>query len=371
MAGTEIIRVSDDQQVSAAAAGAAAVREGRLVGFATETVYGIAALATDEQAMRRLRALKSRPKRPFTVHVGDPADVSRYVADVPPAGRKLIDRTWPGPVTLLLPVGRKLADAKLNQAGMRKVLCSKGIIGLRCPATPLAQAMLTAVDGPVVAPSANPVGSPPPRSGEEVLASLNGKIDLLIDSGPTRYGKDSTIVRIDGRQWKIVREGVVDAAALAEIMTRRIVFVCTGNTCRSPIAVGLAEAYLAKRLKCAAEELTRRGWEVSSAGVAAANGAPATAEAIHAAKVLGGDIARHRSQPVTKELINDADVIFCMTQRHVADVCRLVPAAAAKARRLDPNGDVSDPIGCGPEVYGRTAERLRDAIWTVLTEIVK
>jgi len=357
--------------VSAAAAGGEALPEGRLVGFATETVYGTAVLATNEQAIRRLRKLKSRPRRPFTVHIGDPADVSRYVADLPPPGRKLIERTRPGPVTLLLPVGRKLAEAKLNKAGMRKVLCSKGMIGLRCPATPLAQAMLTAVDGPVVAPSANPVGSPSPRSGEEVLATLNGKIDLLIDSGPTRYGKDSTIVRIDGEDWKIVREGVVDATTLTEIMTRRIVFVCTGNTCRSPIAAGLAEAYLAERLKCAADEVAGHGWQISSAGVAAANGAPPTAEAIHAAKVLGADIARHRSRPVTKELINDADMVFCMTQRHVADVCRLVPAAAAKARRLDPNGDVPDPIGCAPEVYRRTAERLRDAIWTALTESLK
>ena len=369
MAATKTIRIDSDRQISSAAAvGAAAIRAGQLVAFATETVYGIASLAANADAMRRLRKLKSRPKRPFTVHLGDSAQVRRYVADIPAAAQRLIDRAWPGPVTMLLQTGGKLADAKFNKAGLHDVLASRGMIGLRCPSSPLARAMLAAVDEPVVAPSANPLGAPSARSGREVLAMLNGQIDLLIDSGPTRYGKDSTIVRLDGELWSIVREGVLDAAALAEIMKRQIIFVCTGNTCRSPMAVGLAEAHLADRLSCAAGDLSGQGWQVGSAGVAAVNGIAPTPEAIHAAKVLGADIAAHRSRLLTKELINEADMVFCMMQRHVADACRLVPAAARKVRMLDAGADIPDPIGGDAKVYRKTAKRIRRAVQKALEE---
>lgn len=371
MAATQIIRVDDAEQVAAAAAGAAAIRAGQLVGFATETVYGIAAMATDAEAMHRLRELKSRPKRPFTVHMGDPAQVRRYVAGVPVAAEKLIARTWPGPVTLLLQTGGKLTDAKLNKAGLHKKLCSKGVIGLRCPQGKLVEAMLSAVSDPVVAPSANLVGAPSARNAQEVLATLDGKIDLLIDSGPTLHQQDSSIVLFDGEQWTVVREGVVARETLAEIMMRRIVFVCTGNTCRSPMAEGLARAYLAGRLNCQPGELSDHGWQVHSAGMSAIGGDAAMPDAIHAAKVLGANIAEHRSQALTKELINDSDMILCMTARHVAAVLRSVPSAADKVRLLDGGRDIADPIGGGPDVYGRIAKRLRHAVDNTLEESLK
>jgi len=372
MVKTKIIRVPADRQVaSAATLGAAALLNGQLVAFATETVYGIAALAAHSGAIRRLRELKHRPSRPFTVHMGNPDELGKYVAKVPAAARRLIDRTWPGPVTLLLPTGGKLADPKLNKAGLHKLLCSQGVIGLRCPDSPVAQTMLSAVAQPVVAPSANPVGSPSARNGEEVLATLNGKIDLLIDSGPTRYGKDSTIVRVDGGRWEVVREGVIDTATLAEIMKIQILFVCAGNTCRSPMAVGLAKAFLAQQLNCSTDKLEDRGWALASAGVAATQSGAATPEAVHAAKVLGADISDHRSRPLTKELITQADMIFCMTDGQVDVVREMAPSAADKVRRLDVSGPIADPIGAGPDIYRKVADRIRVAVRKKLKESLK
>ena len=156
MADTEIIKVTKPAQTAEAAQAAAEVlRRGGLVGFPTETVYGIAAVATCADAMARLRKIKSRPKRPFTVHLGSPDDVGRYVRKAPGAARRLIARAWPGPVTLLLPTGGELAEKKLNTPSIRGTLCSGDLIGLRCPDEPTAQAMLSAVDEPVVAASAN------------------------------------------------------------------------------------------------------------------------------------------------------------------------------------------------------------------------
>jgi len=365
---TRVIKVSGGKDVSAAARQAAkALRKGRLVGFATETVYGIAALATIAETMDRLRELKSRPKRPFSVHLGEPGDARRYVKLVPDSARRLMDKAWPGPLTLLLPTGGRLADAKLRRRkGLYDRLCARGVIGLRCPDGPVARAILGQISLPVVAPSANLTGQPSPRTAEDVLAALDGRIDLLIDSGATRYGTDSTIVRCDEDGWKVLRKGVWDAAQVRRLWERTLLFVCTGNTCRSPMAEGLAKKLLAERFGCEVGQLAARGVKVISAGAFGLGGAKATAEAVQAAGALGADLSKHRSRILTRELIRQADVVFCMTDSHVAEVVRLVPDAAEKARKLDPRGDVADPIGGGIAVYRRTASRIDRAIRTAL-----
>jgi len=228
--------------------------------------------------------------------------------------------------------------------------------------------MLGQVSLPVVAPSANLPGRPSPRTAEDVLAALDGRIDLLIDSGPTRYGTDSTIVRCDEGGWRVVRKGVWDAAQVKRLWERTLLFVCTGNTCRSPIAEGLTKRLLAERLGCEVRQLPARGVEVVSAGAFGLSGANATPEAVRAAGELGADLSKHRSRILTRELIREADVVFCMTDSHIAEVVRLVPDAAEKARKLDPRGDVADPIGGGPAVYRRTAKRIERAVRTALSK---
>ena len=367
MASTDVITVRDDSQAKAAVdAAAAALWTGELVGFPTETVYGIAALATDAEAMRRLRELKDRPTYPFTVHLGRPEDADRYIRKMPPPAKRLIQNTWPGPVTLLLETGGHLADKKLDSPALRETLCADDVIGLRCPDESVASAMLSAVDGPIVAPSANLAGEPSPRSAEEVLASLDGKIDLLIDHGPTACGTDSTIVRFAGSRWDVVRAAAVGADDLRRAMRYRVVFVCTGNTCRSPMAAGLGRQWAAGRLDCSVKDLETQGVEIVSAGVFAASGSAATPEAREAVARLGADISTHRSRKLSTELIKSADMIFCMTQSHVSSVCRLQASAAGKTHRLDGDGDVPDPIGGGSDVYDATADHLRRVLPKVL-----
>jgi tRNA threonylcarbamoyl adenosine modification protein (Sua5/YciO/YrdC/YwlC family) len=366
---TRVIKVRSDKDSPAAAAEAAdALKQGLLVGFPTETVYGVAAAATSAAAMERLRELKSRPVRPFSVHIAQPQDAERYVRKVPAEARRLMTKGWPGPVTLLLPTGGELADPKLRRAGLHEVLCRDDLIGLRCPEPPVTRTMLAAVDSPVVAPSANLAGRSSPRDPGEVLDSLDGRIDLLIDAGPTRYGKDSTIVRFDRDGWRIVRAGVYDERAVRGLLQRRILFVCTGNTCRSPIAAGLARKFLAERNGCEVSDLRKCGLEVLSAGLFAAEGGRASPEAVRAARELDADISRHRSRKVTTELINSADVILCMTSRHVAEICRMSPSAAGKTQRLDESADIVDPIGGGVEVYCRIAQNVQRALRNRLKE---
>jgi tRNA threonylcarbamoyl adenosine modification protein (Sua5/YciO/YrdC/YwlC family) len=366
---TRVLKVITESQLADAAKEAAdALLSGKLVGFPTETVYGVAAVATNAAAMERLRDLKDRPSRPFTVHIASPKDVARYIKDVPAEAKHLIRKGWPGPITVLLPTGGKLADADIQQTGAYDVLCDGGVIGLRCPDESLAQAMLAGVDQPVVAPSANLAGQGSPRNARDVLEFLGGKIDLLLDGGQTRYGKDSTIVRFDEVGWQIIRKGVLEEREIKKLVQTRWLFVCTGNTCRSPIAAGIAKHLLAKRLGCEVAGLKKKGYEIISAGVYAGEGHHATPEAIHAASEFGADISRHATRKVTTELINSADLVFCMTDYHVDEVTRAVPGAAYKVRKLAQH-DIADPIGGGFDAYKQTAKKIHQALQAVISKV--
>jgi len=357
---------SAGQSRKAAKQAAKALAEGLLVAFPTETVYGIGAIATDAQALARLRQIKSRPKRPFSVHIAQAQDAYRYLRDVPRKIARLMRRSWPGPVTILVPVGGRFADAELNKAGLYEVLCAEDTIALRCPDDPVARSILGAVEAPVVATSANKAGAVSPTTARDVLDQLDGQIDLLVDAGPTRFGKDSTIVRWDGRDLKVVRRGVLDGRCIRELARLSILFVCTGNTCRSPMAAGLAKQLLAERIGCNPSALTRHGVEVLSAGLFAARGSRASREALEAVRDMGVDISSHRSRKIGVDLVQRADMILCMTDFQVAEVRRLVPQAEGRVRRLDPEGDIPDPIGLGIDEYRKTAQRIRDVLARVL-----
>lgn len=362
---TRVLQVDRGKAGSVAKASetaAEALRAGRLVGFATETVYGIAAVASRAETLARLRDLKSRPARPFSVHLGRPEDAFRYVRTVPLRAGWLMEQAWPGPVTLLLETGGELAEAGLGEVpGLHETLTHEGVIGLRCPDEPVAGAMLRAVAEPVVAPSANLAGEPSPRCAAEVLASLDGRIDLLIDSGPSRYGTDSSIVRFRGEDWEVLRAGVYDERMLDRMMRRKVAFVCTGNTCRSPLAEGLARKLAAERLGCDESELSQRGLEIVSAGLFAGPGASATPEARRAARGLGGEISSHRSRRATVDMLQSCDRVYGMTAMHVQAIVDMgVPPE--RVALLTGQDEVPDPIGGTDATYEQTARHIQASL---------
>lgn len=193
---------------SGIAQAAAILGQGGLVAVPTETVYGLAARADSADAVAKIYAAKGRPDfNPLIVHVRDEEQAARY-AEWGEAARAAVKTIWPGPLTMVLPVRPDAPLAKAVTAGLDTV-------AIRCPAHPVMQQLLEAVDFPLAAPSANRSGSISPTSAEHVLASLDGRIDLVLDGGVTEAGIESSILAIrDGAQWEELRPGPVDLDAL-------------------------------------------------------------------------------------------------------------------------------------------------------------
>src|SRR4051794_5159819 len=175
---------------------------GEPVAVPTETVYGLAADATNAEAVARIYEAKGRPSfNPLIVHVPDFASAERIGAFGAEA-RELAEEHWPGPLTLVVPLREDAGIASIVTAGLPTV-------GLRVPAHPAMQALLRAVGRPLAAPSANSSGSISPTRAEHVLKSLGGRIPLIIDAGPTERGLESTIVAATGGAFRLLRPGPI------------------------------------------------------------------------------------------------------------------------------------------------------------------
>lgn len=366
-----------DQAQETARQAAQVLMSGGLVVFPTETVYGVGASVASPRGLNALRALKDRPEnQPFTVHMPDPASAERYIDTSSAMMQRILAKLFPGPVTLVVDVSDDIIEQRLKSLNLpndaRSRLYFNNTIGLRCPDHPLAQQILGAIADPVVASSANRRGETPPYDAQDAAASIGDKVDLIVDGGRSRYAKPSTIVRVEGsgvsRKVTVVRPGVYDERFIRKLLRWTALFVCSGNTCRSPMAEAIAAKLLAEQRGIAVEDLEAAGIRVMSAGVFAASGAPATSEAVEAMRKQDVDLSRHRSRPITPEMIHEADVIYCMTQDHLRAVLDIVPSAASKAMLLDPNRDIDDPMGSGPTAYQRAAEMIRRRLQQRLKE---
>jgi L-threonylcarbamoyladenylate synthase len=210
-ADTHVISLSDD----AIAEAARFVLAGQPVAVPTETVYGLAADATNADAVARIYAAKGRPSfNPLIVHVPDLPSAER-IGRFNDQARALAKAHWPGPLTLVVPVGENATIASIVTAGLPT-------IALRVPAHPAMQALLKACGRPLAAPSANASGQISPTRASHVLASLNGRIPLVIDGGPTQRGIESTIVAATDARLRLLRRGPIDVDSAEHVESSSI-----------------------------------------------------------------------------------------------------------------------------------------------------
>jgi tRNA threonylcarbamoyl adenosine modification protein (Sua5/YciO/YrdC/YwlC family) len=341
-----------------------ALAEGHLVALPTETVYGLAASARDAAAVDRLIQAKGRVSgHPLALAIKSEYDALDFVPDMPPLARRLARRCWPGPVTLVLDAEHPESLLGQLPESVRQAVCPHGTLGLRVPAHNLIIEVLRLSAGPLVLTSANRTGGAEPTTADEVTAQLSDHLSLVLDDGPSRYGQPSSVVRVGPGQLEILRSGVVSESSLRQLASFMVLVVCTGNTCRSPMAEVLLRSRIADQLGCGPEEVDGRGVVVASAGIAAMTGGRPTTEAVDVMAERGLDLSGHVSQPVTERLVRQADLILAMTRSHREAIAVQWPAAASRTRVLCRNGtDVADPIGGSRELYARCADQIDEQL---------
>ena len=220
---------------------AAILRAGGLVAFPTETVYGLGANALDAAAVARIFAAKQRPAHdPLIVHITGVEALPALLRRVPPAALLLAEHFWPGPLTLVAPRADIIPDV---------VTAGGPTVALRAPSHPVAQALLRAVRLPVAAPSANLFGHTSPTTAAHVWDDLAGRIDLILDGGPTPLGVESTVLDVSGAVPLLLRPGGVTLEALEALLGRVDVHSAGGSADGALPSPGMLDRHYAPRTR--------------------------------------------------------------------------------------------------------------------------
>lgn len=471
---------------------AALLRDGGTVVFPTETVYGLGANALDGGAVMKIFAAKGRPAdNPLIAHISKPEMLELLAAEVPETAKKLMDRFWPGPLTIIL---------KRRPEVPESVTAGLDTVGIRMPSNETARRLIELAGVPVAAPSANLSGKPSPTTVKHVIGDMRGRVDAIIEGGDCAVGVESTVIDLSGSRPRLFRPGGVTYEQLCDVLgevdcetelkqgetpkspglkykhyapnaevkilkgsldevkdyirrdsvgrkagmlafdefqeefsflpvvlslgsrkkpeeaaknlfrclremdeqgvevvyapeipekgvwravrnrlyraggnkvidvcagagPKNILFVCTGNTCRSPMAEGYFNALAAER-----------GLDVSakSAGLCV-SGVPVSDHSRIAMEKEGIDISEHRSTELSEALLREADLILTMTEGHKATILSLKPEYGGKVRTLaeyaGETGDVPDPFGGNLDTYLRCRDRIKTLVEKVLEQI--
>ncbi|MEM6778145.1 MAG: protein tyrosine phosphatase [Planctomycetota bacterium] len=377
--------------------------EGGLVGMPSETVYGLIASARDVNAVQRLdRILRQAwPRQPassskiavdrtiqgslalslrsgesagdFLMHTGRGRGYS--------LARRLCERCFAGPLTLVADASDPASAMSHLPIEVQEILMAGDSrdAAFRVSDHRLLSHVHRYLAAPLVWGEMPDEGGKPITTAEGLQSRLreigsgdneSDEVDsasglpLILDDGVSRYGGWGTTVRVNERTWTVLRDGVIQRAAMNQFVKPVIAVVCTGNTCRSPMAETLLKDILQRRF--GREDAAR----VVSAGVAAGRGGGASPQAVEVMGQQGLDLTGHASRPLDDELVSMADLVLTMTRRHRDAILAAWPNRADRVFTLRRDGgDITDPVGMPVDVYQACANQLRDELTKWVDEL--
>lgn len=339
--------------------------EGHAIGVPTETTYVLAAAAGSPAGVQQLVVLTDKTGRDLSLRSSN--EVRDYAPDLPSLGRKLARRCWPGPLTLSLPhtvLGGLFLELP---EPVRHSLLDQEQVRFRCSGHEILQSIAKLVPGPLITSSEDAALS----TALALEQRWPGVVPLIIDDGTARYAERGTTVRVTDSTWQITQPGVISDLTLGRLASEVYLFVCTGNTCRSPMAEAIFRHHLSKRLGCREDDLVDRGYIVISAGLSAAVGTPATQASVDLLAIAGIDLSAHESQPLTERLINQADYIFTMTRGHRQAILAERPDLGEVVALLsDKQQDVADPYGGSLAEYEACLLEIQQHVARIIDQIL-